>query len=62
VKRQEPIWVIGGDDLIRIVKEENLPVKRMFSADDFHITTLTIPFLNRDTRAEATSKVYLLQF
>ncbi|HYV94560.1 MAG TPA: glycosyltransferase family 39 protein [Chitinophagales bacterium] len=62
IKQQKDIYIIGSDSLMRMVRKENLPVKKIFPANDFHVTTLTTKFLNRTTRDSTVSKMYLVEF
>jgi len=61
-KQGQQFSAIGGDDLMTMIKRENLPVKKVFSTSDYHITTLTTGFLNRHTREQAVTKIYLVEF
>jgi len=58
----EHFSVIGYDDLIKQVKQNNWAPKKTFAVNDFHITQLTTKFLNRSTRDSTLTKVYLVEF
>lgn len=62
LKQGQHFSVVGGDDLMKMIKKENPPVRKIFSTDDYHITTLNTTFLNRHTRQDELAKIYLVEF
>lgn len=62
VQQQKSFWIVGNEEVMKQVKEKNLPLKKSFPAVDFHITTLNTKFLNHDTRDSAIAHVYLFEF
>ncbi len=62
VREAGHFWLLAGDDVLKMMNTEHLPPKRIYATDDYHVTTLSLNFLNRTTRAKTLSKVYLIQF
>lgn len=54
--------VVGGEDLKAAIEKNGWRPKQTHAADHFHITTLTLQFLNPGTREQTVDKVYLFEF
>ncbi|MEO5675321.1 MAG: glycosyltransferase family 39 protein [Chitinophagales bacterium] len=61
IKLEQDFWLIVSEEILELLDQQNIQVKRIFSAEDYHITTLTLEFLNQDTRQQTTKKVYLVK-
>ncbi|MBS1659038.1 MAG: glycosyltransferase family 39 protein [Bacteroidetes bacterium] len=58
----KPFSVVGGDDLMAVVNQHHWTPKKVEVTDHYHITTLSIAFLNPATRSNVVNKIYLLEF
>ncbi len=56
-----PVWIIGGDDLISMLKAQHITPKQVIWKDDFPVTRLTLKFLNPQTRKLQLKKRYLME-
>jgi hypothetical protein len=65
VKKMEvgkPFSVVGGDDLLAVVKQHHWTPKKVEVTDHYHITTLSMAFLNPATRPNVVNRIYLIEF
>lgn len=59
--KQKPFYIFTSSAHIGELKNAKIPFEIKFVVDDFHISMLTLPFLNPRTRAETLEKMYLLK-
>ncbi len=55
------ICVVGDEEVLKMMERNNFKERSLFSANDFHITTLTLKFLNLQTRPTTLKKIYLVE-
>lgn len=60
-KADNNCWIIGGEDLLKELKKENLQQQQQFAVNDYSVSLLTITFLNPQTRQQALKKMYLIK-
>ncbi|MEO6166596.1 MAG: glycosyltransferase family 39 protein [Chitinophagales bacterium] len=60
-KLENNCWIIGGEDLLKELKKENLQPQQQFEVNDYSVSLLTITFLNPETRQESLKKMYLVK-
>lgn len=56
----EDCWLIGGDDLLEEIKNEQLHIRRQREVNYYSVSLLTPEFLNPETRSQTLRKMYLV--
>jgi len=60
LKNKDSIYIFTNDNGIQDINNQGIDFTEVKQFKDFHITTLTLPFLNPATREDATDAAYLL--
>ncbi|MCY7409558.1 MAG: glycosyltransferase family 39 protein [Chitinophagales bacterium] len=55
------IWVVGDEEVLKMAERNHLKIQKIYFADDYHITTLTLKFLDPQSRPQTLRKIYLIQ-
>jgi len=61
IDKKEDCWVIGGEDLMQVLKQNDLTPVRIFETNDYAITRLNIHFLKPSERNDQLKKKYLVE-
>ena len=60
-KSKQPFYIVTDNRKIGEIVNSGIPFKQIKSVDDYHITLLTLPFMNPATRKSTLEQLILLQ-
>ena len=61
LKQNHPVWILTDRNSLPQLKEKNLPVLQQYLHRDYNIGTMSLKFINPDTRKETLDTLFLIR-
>jgi 4-amino-4-deoxy-L-arabinose transferase-like glycosyltransferase len=61
LNQNHPVWILADRNSLAQLKQKNLPVLQLYSHHDYNIGTMSLKFINPNTRKETLDSLFLVR-